>query len=189
MRLGCVGKDLDLHHIFVSIYHVPVCVNCCHWHFTCWMSFPSFTHFFPILIAGLSLYGNVHTSSNSSALDSFPSVNCCHFLYNATHHSLKLSSQLFLYVPCLLPPFTVPCKLVLARPNEGETCPYHRSLRLCTMVRKSSCGPTACWILAHQGMDGPGVRQVPEGSGEQGNMEETGCEIIGGAPTTLVVKG
>ena len=34
----------------------------------------------------------------------------------------------------------------------------------------------------HQGMDRPGVRQVPEGSGEQGEMEETGCEIICGAP-------
>ena len=30
----------------------------------------------------------------------------------------------------------------------------------------------------HQGMDRPGVHQVPEGSGEQGKMEETGCEII-----------
>ena len=26
----------------------------------------------------------------------------------------------------------------------------------------------------HQGMDRPGVRQVPEGSGEQGKMEKTG---------------
>ena len=41
----------------------------------------------------------------------------------------------------------------------------------------------------HQGMDRPGVRQVPKGSGEQGKMEETGCEVICGAPTTLVVKG
>ena len=41
----------------------------------------------------------------------------------------------------------------------------------------------------HQGMDSPGVRQVPEDSGEQGKMEETDCEIISGAPTTLVVKG
>ena len=40
----------------------------------------------------------------------------------------------------------------------------------------------------HQGMDRPGVHQVPEGSGEQGKMEKTGC-IICGAPTTLVVKG
>ena len=28
----------------------------------------------------------------------------------------------------------------------------------------------------HQGMDKPGVRQVPEGCGEQRKMEETGCE-------------
>ena len=41
----------------------------------------------------------------------------------------------------------------------------------------------------HQGMDRPGVRQVPEGSGEQGKMENTGCKIICGAPTFLVVKG
>ena len=41
----------------------------------------------------------------------------------------------------------------------------------------------------HQGMDRSGVRQVPEGSSEQGKMEETGCEIICGAPTTLVVRG
>ena len=41
----------------------------------------------------------------------------------------------------------------------------------------------------HQGMDRPGVRQVQEGIGEQGKMEETGCEIICGAPTTLAVKG
>ena len=40
-----------------------------------------------------------------------------------------------------------------------------------------------------QEMDRPGVRQVPEGSGEQGKMEKTGCKIICGAPTTLTVKG
>ena len=41
----------------------------------------------------------------------------------------------------------------------------------------------------HQGMDRPGVGQAPEGSGEQGEIEETGCEITCGAPTTLAVKG
>ena len=40
----------------------------------------------------------------------------------------------------------------------------------------------------HQGMDRPGVCQVPEGSGEQGKIDETGCEIICGAPTTLVIE-
>ena len=41
----------------------------------------------------------------------------------------------------------------------------------------------------HLGMDRPGVREVPEGSGEQGKMEETDCEIICGAPATLAVTG
>ena len=40
----------------------------------------------------------------------------------------------------------------------------------------------------HQGIDRLGVQQVPEGSGEQGKMEKTGCKIICGAPTTLMVK-
>ena len=40
----------------------------------------------------------------------------------------------------------------------------------------------------HQGMEKSGVRQVKEGSGEQGKMEETGCKIICGAPATLAVK-
>ena len=31
-------------------------------------------------------------------------------------------------------------------------------------------------------MDRPGVCQVPEGSGEQTKMEETGCEVICGVP-------
>ena len=40
----------------------------------------------------------------------------------------------------------------------------------------------------HQEMDRPGVCQDAEGSGELGTMEETGCEIICGAPTILTVK-
>ena len=62
--------------------------------------------------------------------------------------SLMLSSHLFLCLPCLLPPFTVPCKMVLARPAEWETWPYHCRLLLFTIVRSSLCGPIACWILA-----------------------------------------
>ena len=63
-------------------------------------------------------------------------------------YSLMLSSHLFLCLPCFLPPLTVPCKMVLARLDESETWPYHCSLRLFMMVRKSSYDPVACWILA-----------------------------------------
>ena len=38
-------------------------------------------------------------------------------------------------------------------------------------------------------MDRPGVHKVPEESGEQGKMEETGYKIICSAPTTPAVKG
>ena len=63
-------------------------------------------------------------------------------------HSLMLSSYLFFCLPCLLPPFSVPCKMGLAKPDERETCPYHFTWRLCTMVRMFLCGPIACWLLA-----------------------------------------
>ena len=58
-----------------------------------------------------------------------------------------LSSHLFLCLPCRLSPFTVPYKMVMARPNEQEKCPYRRILCFFTMAR-SSCGPIAYWILA-----------------------------------------
>ena len=38
-------------------------------------------------------------------------------------------------------------------------------------------------------MDRPGVRQVPEGCGEQGKMEKIGCKIFCGAPMTPAFKG
>ena len=40
----------------------------------------------------------------------------------------------------------------------------------------------------HQGMDRPGVWQVPEGSGEQGKMEKTGCEssVVPQRPSRLM---
>ena len=51
----------------------------------------------------------LHFSLFSTALWDFPN--------SRPVHSLMLSSHLFLCPPCLLPPFTVPCKMVLARPN------------------------------------------------------------------------
>ena len=44
-------------------------------------------------------------------------------------------------------PFHCALQMVLARPDEWETWPYHCSVRLFTIVRRSSCGPIACWIL------------------------------------------
>ena len=70
-------------------------------------------------------------------------------------------------------PFIGSCKNHLARHSE----------------RGKKTRQTEEEVGRHQEMNRPGVREVPEGSGEQGKMEETSCEIICGAPTTLAVKG
>ena len=67
-----------------------------------------------------------------------------------------------------------------------------RPARACTYYCSSEERPVQVSGKAgrqHQGMDRPGLRLLPEGSGKQGEMEGTGCEIICGAPTTLAVKG
>ena len=93
-------------------------------------------------------WGTTHDFTTSFLHFSLFSTALWEFVNYRPVHSMMLSSHLFLYLPCLLPPFAVPCKMVLARPDEWETCPYHCSLHLITMVRKSSCGLIACWILA-----------------------------------------
>ena len=59
-----------------------------------------------------------------------------------------LSSHCFLCLPFRLPHWTVPCRIVLASPDDRVTCPYHFSLRLFTEVRRSSYRPIVCHILA-----------------------------------------
>ena len=61
-------------------------------------------------------------------------------------HSLMLSSHLFFCLPLLLAPFTVPCRIVFAMPEDLEMWPYHLSFRFFflfffTTVRRSSCTP------------------------------------------------
>ena len=73
---------------------------------------------------------------------------------------------------------------------SGKTLLLNREHELDTAFHHLSSQKPKAGIYGHMHyMDRPGVHQVPEGSGEQGNMEETGCEIICGAPTTLAVKG
>ena len=80
-----------------------------------------------------------HFSLFSAALWNLANSRPVHFL---------MSSHLLFCLPCLYPLLTVPWKVVLAKYDERETCPYHFSLHLLTMVRWSSCNPIACWILA-----------------------------------------
>ena len=53
-------------------------------------------------------------------------------------HSAILFSQRFFCRPLLLPPCTVPCKIVLASPDDLDTCPNHFNLRFFTVVKISS---------------------------------------------------
>ena len=69
----------------------------------CWGTTDDFATSFP------------HFSLFSTALWDLPNSRPAH----------SLSSHLFLCLPCLLPPFTQPSKMVLARPDEYETRPYH----------------------------------------------------------------
>ena len=69
-------------------------------------------------------------------------------------------------------PFIRSCQNHLARHSETG-----RKTRQTEEVRRQ-----------HQEMERPGVRKVLEGSAEQRTMEETGCEVICGAPKTFEFK-
>ena len=63
----------------------------------------------------------LHLSLFSTAL--------CDLANSRPVHSLMLSSRFILCLPCLRPPFTVPCNMVLARPYEREIWPQHCSFQ------------------------------------------------------------
>ena len=71
-----------------------------------------------------------------SSIFSLFSTALCDLANSRPVHSPMLSSHLFLCLPCLLSPFTVSCKMVLARPDERETWPHHYILHLFTKVRR-----------------------------------------------------
>ena len=75
------------------------------------------------------------------------SAFCSMMSHSRSVHFSMLSSHPFLCLPLRLPPCTVPCRIVLASPDDRVTCPYHSSLRLFTVVRWSSYSPIAFPIL------------------------------------------
>ena len=122
-----------------------------------WRHYPGFTHAFIVHSSFVSLLslvgiwlpafmatsyaltlGVVGAPQMTSQL--FPSILPCSPLPSRTWrnsrpvHSLMLSSDLFFCLSCLLPPFTVPCKMVLARPDERE---HVHSTTVCVFLRWS----------------------------------------------------
>ena len=63
-------------------------------------------------------------------------------------HFLTLSSHLFFCLPCLLPPFTVPLQNGFWPDVMYGRHVHTTSVCVFTIVRRSSCGPVACCILA-----------------------------------------
>ena len=59
-------------------------------------------------------------------------------------HSDTLSSHLFFCLPFLLPPCTVPCRIIFASPVDLVMCQHHLHLRFLTVLIRSSYGPIAC---------------------------------------------
>ena len=64
---------------------------------------------------------------HSSQLSAFRSM----IFHSRPVHSLMLSSHHFLCLPLHLCPLTVPCRMVLASPDNHVTCPYHFILHKC----------------------------------------------------------
>ena len=62
-------------------------------------------------------------------------------------HTLILFSHLFFCLPLFLFPFTVPCRIVFAKPENLETWQNHLSFHFLTRVRGLSYSPMAAWIF------------------------------------------
>ena len=82
---------------------------------------------------------SLHSSRLSAFLVAAPSV--------MPVHSGMLSSHLFFCLSLLLPPCTVPFRIVFASPVDLVTCPYHFRFRLFTVLKRSLWGPMACRVL------------------------------------------
>ena len=97
-----------------------------------------------ILISSLSsqslnLGGRRGTTDDAATIPFHPSLSSAALRESPNPipvHSLMLSSHLFFCLLLLLAPFTVPCRIVFAMPEDLEMWPYHLSFRFFTMVRR-----------------------------------------------------
>ena len=62
-------------------------------------------------------------------------------------HPLILSSHVFFCLPLFLFSFTVPCRIVFAKPEDLESWPNHLSFRFLTRAWSSPYSPMAAWIF------------------------------------------
>ena len=103
-----------------------------------------------LISQALNLGGRQGTTDDVATISFHPSLSSAALRESPNPvpvHSLMLSSHLFFCLPLLLAPFTVPCRIVFAMPEDFEMWPYYMSFRFFTMIRRSSCTPIAFWIL------------------------------------------
>ena len=107
-------------------------------------------------VSGLFLFYPITLEGRRGTTDEFTTIPFHLVLFSAALvelaksipvHSLILSSHLFFCLPLFLFPFTVPCRIVFAKPEDLETWPNHLSFRFLTRVRSSSYSPMAAWIF------------------------------------------
>ena len=110
----------------------------------------SYLFFYSILFYPITLEGRRGTTDEFATipfhLDLF-SAALVELAKSIPVHSLILSSHLFFCLPLFLFPFTVPCRIVFAKPEDLETWPNHLSFHFLTRVRSSSYSPMAAWIF------------------------------------------
>ena len=121
---------------------------------------PFFRQYFTFISSHLSLNCEVCWGTTDDLANSFLHFHCSplapwDLATSRPVHFLMLSSQLFLCLPCLVYPSTVPCKMVLARPDERGI--FHLRLSLnpesttdifTTSFLHFSLFSTALWDLA-----------------------------------------
>ena len=137
-------KRLSLLAIFP--YKIPIQKYLCTYDFICQPIFKVFAAHFKtnldlILSQSLNLGDRRGTTDNVATIPFHPSLSSAALRESPNPipvHSLMLPSHLFFCLP-LLSPFTAPCRIVFAMPEDLEMWPYHLSFRFFTMVRRSSC--------------------------------------------------
>ena len=90
----------------------------------------------PISSQSLNLGGRRGTTHDVATIPFHPSLSSAALRKSPNpipDHSLMLSSHLFFCVPLLLAPFTVPCRIIFAMPEDLEMWPYHLSFRFFTL--------------------------------------------------------
>ena len=102
--------------------------------------FPSLNRCIIISSQSLNFRGHRGTTDDVAAIPFHPSLSSAAFRESPNSipvHSLMLSSHLFFCLPRLLAPFTVPCRIVFAMPEDLEIWPSEFLFR-CVFERKNN---------------------------------------------------